>query len=425
MNNTTRKASAIGALAVLGAVSLSPVVIPAAFAAPQSPSKQTTEVKPTLQELPSSKVAPIPSASGSPSLAVGTTAQPTESPSPTVSVSANASPTPSASASPSASPSVSPSASKAIVEDAPTVIQVSAGDKLSLSYPGFSQGDSVVFVIRDREGNSVYNWGVQVLSEGAVVFQVPTAQLGAGEYTITASSTGYAIRQQKLVVTAPEKPTPSATPSPTQDEKPAEPAATPSQKPTPGPGSHNQSNPDPVPSAGPTTKEEPSKSPEQVTGNIEVITASPSAPAQGNDQQKKAAALEAEREQQAAANQAPAREPGDNTALAAAPIARSNAVTADAEKVSATSIVAAPIARAGHKDQDADKGAPSNTTPATRNPAAAPSATAPAAESISAPAAAENTSGTNPVLGIGLGALSIAALGGGAWWLFLGRKKQN
>lgn len=73
---------------------------------------------------------------------------------------ANESPSPVPSPSASASPSALP-----VIGELP-VLEVTVADQLVLEYPGFEAGESVVFVVRDGSGRSVYSVVVRVTAAG-------------------------------------------------------------------------------------------------------------------------------------------------------------------------------------------------------------------------------------------------------------------
>lgn len=166
---------------------------------------------------------------------------------------ANESPSPVPSPSASASPSAPP-----VVGELP-VLEVTVADQLVLEYPGFEAGESVVFVVRDGSGRSVYSVVVRVTAAGSVRLEVPVGSLGVGEYTVSATAAGHELKDQRVrvreAVASTAEPTvePSKSPEPVPSEQPtAEPTVAPSK------------SPEPVPTVAPTVEPtvEPSKAPE-------------------------------------------------------------------------------------------------------------------------------------------------------------------
>lgn len=158
---------------------------------------------------------------------------------------ANESPSPVPSPSASASPSAPP-----VVGELP-VLEVTVADQLVLEYPGFEAGESVVFVVRDGSGRSVYSVVVRVTAAGSVRLEVPVGSLGVGEYTVSATAAGHELKDQRVRVREAAAPTaePTKSPEPVPSEQPtAEPTVEPSK------------SPEPVPTVAPTV--EPSKDPE-------------------------------------------------------------------------------------------------------------------------------------------------------------------
>lgn len=195
---------------------------------------------------------------------------------------ANESPSPVPSPSASASPSAPP-----VVGELP-VLEVTVADQLVLEYPGFEAGESVVFVVRDGSGRSVYSVVVRVTVAGSVRLEVPVGSLGVGEYTVSATAAGHELKDQRVRVREAAAPTAEPTVEPTKSPEPVptvaptaeptvepsknpeptkspEPTAEPSVKPVPVPipvpvpSVAPSTDPEPVPSAQPTT--EPSSSP--------------------------------------------------------------------------------------------------------------------------------------------------------------------
>ena len=115
------------------------------------------------------------------------------------------------------------------------VFETTVGQKLAIGYPGFKTGDAIVFTIRDAQGKEVHSQGVQVKEDGEFSYDVPVDQLAAGEYTVSAISNGYHIKDQKLrikpaeksddKVVAPQDPNPQQPPVVTNPpvQKPADP----------------------------------------------------------------------------------------------------------------------------------------------------------------------------------------------------------
>ncbi|WP_298593230.1 procyclic acidic repetitive family protein [uncultured Rothia sp.] len=164
---------------------------------------------------------------------------------------ANESPSPVPSPSASASPSAPP-----VVGELP-VLEVTVADQLVLEYPGFEAGESVVFVVRDDSGRSVYSVVVRVTVAGSVRLEVPVGSLGVGEYTVSATAAGHELKDQRVRVREAVAPTvePTAEPEPTKSPEPsAEPSVEPTKDPEPVPSEQ--------PTAEPTKEPEPTKSPE-------------------------------------------------------------------------------------------------------------------------------------------------------------------
>lgn len=162
---------------------------------------------------------------------------------------ANESPSPVPSPSASASPSAPP-----VVGELP-VLEVTVADQLVLEYPGFEAGESVVFVVRDSSGRSVYSVVVRVTAAGSVRLEVPVGSLGVGEYTVSAASAGHELKDQRVRVREAAAPTAEPTKSP-------EPV--PSAQPTTEPTVEPTKSPEPAPTVAPTAEPtvEPSKDPE-------------------------------------------------------------------------------------------------------------------------------------------------------------------
>lgn len=168
---------------------------------------------------------------------------------------ANESPSPVPSPSASASPSAPP-----VVGELP-VLEVTVADQLVLEYPGFEAGESVVFVVRDGSGRSVYSVVVRVTAAGSVRLEVPVGSLGVGEYTVSATAAGHELKDQRVRVREAAAPTAEPTVEPTKSPEPvptAEPTAEPTKSPEPAP----TVAPTVEPSVEPTKDPEPTKSPE-------------------------------------------------------------------------------------------------------------------------------------------------------------------
>lgn len=162
---------------------------------------------------------------------------------------ANESPSPVPSPSASASPSAPP-----VVGELP-VLEVTVADQLVLEYPGFEAGESVVFVVRDDSGRSVYSVVVRVTAAGSVRFEVPIGSLGVGEYTVSATAAGHELKDQRVRVREAAAPTAEPTVEPSKSPEPV-----PSEQPTAEPTVEPTKSPEPVPTVAPTV--EPSKDPE-------------------------------------------------------------------------------------------------------------------------------------------------------------------
>lgn len=166
---------------------------------------------------------------------------------------ANESPSPVPSPSASASPSAPP-----VVGELP-VLEVTVADQLVLEYPGFEAGESVVFVVRDGSGRSVYSVVVRVTAAGSVRLEVPVGSLGVGEYTVSAASAGHELKDQRVRVREAAAPTAEPTVEPSKSPEPV-----PSEQPTAEPTVEPTKSPEPVPTVAPTVEPtvEPSKAPE-------------------------------------------------------------------------------------------------------------------------------------------------------------------
>lgn len=166
---------------------------------------------------------------------------------------ANESPSPVPSPSASASPSAPP-----VVGELP-VLEVTVADQLVLEYPGFEAGESVVFVVRDGSGRSVYSVVVRVTAAGSVRLEVPVGSLGVGEYTVSATSAGHELKDQRVRVREAAAPTAAPTVEPTKSPEPV-----PSEQPTAEPTAEPTKSPEPVPTVAPTAEPtvEPTKNPE-------------------------------------------------------------------------------------------------------------------------------------------------------------------
>ena len=166
---------------------------------------------------------------------------------------ANESPSPVPSPSASASPSAPP-----VVGELP-MLEVTVADQLVLEYPGFEAGESVVFVVRDSSGRSVYSVVVRVTAAGSVRLEVPVGSLGVGEYTVSAASAGHEFKDQRVRVREAATPTAEPTVAPSKNPEPV-----PSEQPTAEPTVEPTKSPEPVPTVAPTAEPtvEPSKDPE-------------------------------------------------------------------------------------------------------------------------------------------------------------------
>lgn len=166
---------------------------------------------------------------------------------------ANESPSPVPSPSASASPSAPP-----VVGELP-VLEVTVADQLVLEYPGFEAGESVVFVVRDDSGRSVYSVVVRVTAAGSVRLEVPVGSLGVGEYTVSATAAGHELKDQRVRVREAVAPTAEPTVEPSKSPEPV-----PSAQPTAEPTVEPTKSPEPVPTVAPTAEPtvEPSKNPE-------------------------------------------------------------------------------------------------------------------------------------------------------------------
>ena len=352
------------------------------------------------------------------------------------------------------------------------VFETTVGQKLAIGYPGFKTGDAIVFTIRDAQGKEVHSQGVQVKEDGEFSYDVPVDQLAAGEYTVSAISNGYHIKDQKLrikpaeksddKVVAPQDPNPQQPPVVTNPpvQKPADPV-TPTNPPvTENPKGtdtgdnrgheHGNGNQDSAKDNGGADQQlpkgtignsdadvkqrsekkeadKPQEQKEQVDPHVEVVRPQKNKDADKNQaansqSSKEAAAIAKEKETAAAARQAPAVEPGEGRAVAAQPVSRSNPNAADAEKVSSTTIAAAPVSRgSGAKDQDAARDTPgSGTVSRNASPSEKKEDTGAPAQAHNNAQASENTAGDNNPWGL------IAAgvvLGGGT--VYFTRKKSG
>ena len=166
---------------------------------------------------------------------------------------ANESPSPVPSPSASASPSAPP-----VVGELP-VLEVTVADQLVLEYPGFEAGESVVFVVRDGSGRSVYSVVVRVTAAGSVRLEVPVGSLGVGEYTVSATAAGHELKDQRVRVREAVASTAEPTVEPSKSPEPV-----PSEQPTAEPTVEPTKSPEPVPTVAPTVEPtvEPSKAPE-------------------------------------------------------------------------------------------------------------------------------------------------------------------
>ena len=355
------------------------------------------------------------------------------------------------------------------------VFETTVGQKLAIGYPGFKTGDAIVFTIRDAQGKEVHSQGVQVKADGEFSY-VPVDQLAAGEYTVSAISNGYHIKDQKLrikpaeksddKVVAPQDPNPQQPPVVTNPpvQKPADPV-TPTNPPvTENPKGtdtgdnrgheHGNGNQDSAKDNGGADQQlpkgtignsdadvkqrsekkeadKPQEQKEQVDPHVEVVRPQKNKDADKNQaansqSSKEAAAIAKEKETAAAARQAPAMEPGEGRAVAAQPVSRSNPNAADAEKVSSTTIAAAPVSRSsGAKDQDAARDTPgSGTVSRNASPAEKKEDTGAPAQAHNNAQASENTAGDNNPWGV-IGGLIAAGviLGGGT--VYFTRKKSG
>jgi hypothetical protein len=356
------------------------------------------------------------------------------------------------------------------------VFETTVGQKLAIGYPGFKTGDAIVFTIRDAQGKEVHSQGVQVKEDGEFSYDVPVDQLAAGEYTVSAISNGYHIKDQKLrikpaeksddKVVAPQDPNPQQPPVVTNPpvQKPADPV-TPTNPPvTENPKGtdtgdnrgheHGHGNQDSAKDNGGADQQlpkgtignsdadvkqrsekkeadKPQEQKEQVDPHVEVVRPQKNKDADKNQaansqSSKEAAAIAKEKETAAAARQAPAVEPGEGRAVAAQPVSRSNPNAADAEKVSSTTIAAAPVSRSsGAKDQDAARDTPgSGTVSRNASPSEKKEDTGAPAQTHNNAQASENTAGDNNPWGV-IGGLIAAGvvLGGGT--VYFTRKKSG
>ena len=356
------------------------------------------------------------------------------------------------------------------------VFETTVGQKLAIGYPGFKTGDAIVFTIRDAQGKEVHSQGVQVKEDGEFSYDVPVDQLAAGEYTVSAISNGYHIKDQKLrikpaeksddKVVAPQDPNPQQPPVVTNPpvQKPADPV-TPTNPPvTENPKGtdtgdnrgheHGHGNQDSAKDNGGADQQlpkgtignsdadvkqrsekkeadKPQEQKEQVDPHVEVVRPQKNKDADKNQaansqSSKEAAAIAKEKETAAAARQAPAVEPGEGRAVAAQPVSRSNPNAADAEKVSSTTIAAAPVSRSsGAKDQDAARDTPgSGTVSRNASPSEKKEDTGAPAQAHNNAQASENTAGDNNPWGV-IGGLIAAGvvLGGGT--VYFTRKKSG
>ena len=201
---------------------------------------------------------------------------------------ANESPSPVPSPSASASPSAPP-----VVGELP-VLEVTVADQLVLEYPGFEAGESVVFVVRDSSGRSVYSVVVRVTAAGSVRLEVPVGSLGVGEYTVSATAAGHELKDQRVRVREAVAPTAEPTVEPSKDPEPvptvaptAEPTVEPSKDPeptkSPEPTAEPSVKPVPVPVPVPVPSVAPSKSPEPVPSE-QPTTEPSSSPAEPSEQ---------------------------------------------------------------------------------------------------------------------------------------------
>ena len=356
------------------------------------------------------------------------------------------------------------------------VFETTVGQKLAIGYPGFKTGDAIVFTIRDAQGKEVHSQGVQVKEDGEFSYDVPVDQLAAGEYTVSAISNGYHIKDQKLrikpaeksddKVVAPQDPNPQQPPVVTNPpvQKPADPVTPINPPVTENPKGtdtgdnrgheHGHGNQDSAKDNGGADQQlpkgtignsdadvkqhsekkeadKPQEQKEQVDPHVEVVRPQKNKDADKNQaansqSSKEAAAIAKEKETAAAARQAPALEPGEGRAVAAQPVSRSNPNAADAEKVSSTTIAAAPVSRSsGAKDQDAARDTPgSGTVSRNASPSEKKEDTGEPAQAHNNAQASENTAGDNNPWGV-IGGLIAAGvvLGGGT--VYFTRKKSG
>lgn len=201
---------------------------------------------------------------------------------------ANESPSPVPSPSASASPSAPP-----VIGELP-VLEVTVADQLVLEYPGFEAGESVVFVVRDGSGRSVYSVVVRVTAAGSVRLEVPVGSLGVGEYTVSATSAGHELKDQRVRVREAAAPTAEPTVEPTKSPEPvptvaptAEPTVEPTKNPeptkSPEPTAEPSVKPVPVPIPVPVPSVAPSKDPEPVP-SAQPTTEPSSSPAEPSEQ---------------------------------------------------------------------------------------------------------------------------------------------
>ena len=188
---------------------------------------------------------------------------------------ANESPSPVPSPSASASPSAPP-----VVGELP-VLEVTVADQLVLEYPGFEAGESVVLVVRDGSGRSMYSVVVRVTAAGSVRLEVPVGSLGVGEYTVSATAAGHELKDQRVRVREAAAPTaePTKSPEPVPSEQPtAEPTVEPSKSPEPVPTVAPTVEPskDPEPTKSPEPTAEPSVKPVPVPIPVPVPSVAPS-----------------------------------------------------------------------------------------------------------------------------------------------------
>ena len=178
---------------------------------------------------------------------------------------ANESPSPVPSPSASASPSAPP-----VIGELP-VLEVTVADQLVLEYPGFEAGESVVFVVRDGSGRSVYSVVVRVTAAGSVRLEVPVGSLGVGEYTVSATSAGHELKDQRVRVREAAAPTAEPTVEPTKSPEPV-----PSEQPTAEPTAEPTKSPEPVPTVAPTAEPtvEPTKNPEPTKSPVPSVAPS-------------------------------------------------------------------------------------------------------------------------------------------------------